>query len=285
MVIPAVLAGTAALVLAWASHGAARHWAAERTRSRFGIGAPARTGPPWVERALDRAGIGLDAATALHLWGAAVVIGVAAQVVLGGGPVLLVVAAAGPPLAVTLARGRADRLRARQLPLTLEAVAAGMRGGASLGTAIAEAATGDGALPAELRQVAGHARAGRPLTETLTDWAAARPDPHTRLAAAALAVAAELGGPGADAVEAAASSLRERAVVDDEVAALSVQARLSAVLLTAAPLAFAFLLSSIDPTSAEFLFRTRAGWLCIAVGLGLDALGALWMARLVGRAR
>ena len=282
---PAVLAAAAVVVLAWAAHGSGRHWAGERTRSRFGIPAPGRAGPAWLERALGSAGISIDAATALHLWGAAVVLGIGAQIVLGGGAVLLVVAVAGSPVAVALARGRADRLRARQLPLALEAVAAGMRGGASLGTAIAEAATGDGALPAELRRVAGHARAGRPLTETLTEWAAARPDPHTRLAAAALAVAAELGGPGAGAVEGAASSLRERSVVDDEIAALSVQARLSAVLLTAAPLGFAFLLSSIDPTSADFLFGTRAGWLCIAIGLALDALGALWMARLVGRAR
>jgi tight adherence protein B len=285
VVTPAAVAAATVLTVAWASHGTARHWAAERARARFDTAAPAPVGPPWVERALESAGIGLHAGTALHLWGAAVVVGLAAQVAMGGGPVLLGASVAGPPLAVALARGRADRLRARQLPLALDAVAAGMRGGASLGTAISEAASGDGALAAELRRVAGHARAGRPLTETLSEWATARPDAHTRLAAAALAVAAELGGPGADAVEAAAASLRERAVVDDEVAALSVQARLSAVLLTAAPLVFAFLLSSIDPTSAEFLFRTRAGWVCIAVGLVLDALGALWMSRLVGRAR
>ena len=55
-----------------------------------------------------------------------------------------------------------------------------------------------------------------------------RPTGLSALTAAALVTAADLGGPGADAVESAAASLRERAAADDEVGALSVQARLSA---------------------------------------------------------
>ena len=280
----AVLSAAGVLVASWAEYATARRWTADRVLGRFGASTPAWTGPPWVAQQLESAGVALGAGTALQLWAAGVALAAVAQLVVGG-PMLLTGAVAGPPLAVVLARGRAERLRARQLPLALEAVAAALRGGAALAPAIGEAAATDGPLGAELRRIAHHADAGRPLVDAVDEWAGTRSDPHTRLAAAALAVAAELGGPGAEAVDAAAGSLRERAVVDDEVAALSVQARLSAVLLTFAPVAFAFLLSSIDPTSAEFLFRTRAGWACIVVGVGLDALGALWMARLVGGAR
>jgi tight adherence protein B len=45
------------------------------------------------------------------------------------------------------------------------------------------------------------------------------------------------------------------------------------------------LLTSLDPTAARFLLGTPAGWLCIGAGLGLDAIGAWWMSRLVRRAR
>src|SRR5690606_19512791 len=111
----------------------------------------------------------------------------------------------------------------------------------------------------------------------LAEWTDADAiDGAGRLAGAALVVAADLGGPGADALDAAAASLRDRAAAVDEVTALSVQARLSALVLTAAPVAFALLLTSIDPTSAHFLLRTPAGWICVTVGLALDAAGALW---------
>ncbi|HYZ98327.1 MAG TPA: hypothetical protein VE575_06220, partial [Acidimicrobiales bacterium] len=58
------------------------------------------------------------------------------------------------------------------------------------------------------------------------------------------------------------------------------QARTSAVVLSLAPLAFAVLLAMTDAAAARFLLRTTAGWVCLAAGLGLNALGAWWMARL-----
>ena len=281
------MAVVAVLLAARGWHGGVHWWAAQRALARTGGAAPPRSGPLPVQRALTATGIDLDAAVALQLWAASVVVAMAASFVLGGGPVLVAAAVAGPPVAVVALRGRADRLRIRHLPVVLDSVAAGLRGGGSLRSAIADTAavTDRGVLRAELARIAGHAEAGRPLAETLGDWARAAADPPTRLAAAALVVAAEIGGPGADALEAAATSLRDRAAAEDEVGALSVQARLSAALLTAAPLVFAVLLANLDPTSAAFLFRTPAGWACVALGLSLDALGALWMSRLVGGAR
>jgi Flp pilus assembly protein TadB len=35
-----------------------------------------------------------------------------------------------------------------------------------------------------------------------------------------------------------------------------------------------------DGAAGRFLLRSRAGWACLAVGIGLDVLGAWWMARL-----
>jgi Flp pilus assembly protein TadB len=35
-----------------------------------------------------------------------------------------------------------------------------------------------------------------------------------------------------------------------------------------------------DGAAGRFLLHSRAGWACLAGGLGLDALGAWWMARL-----
>lgn len=282
-----LLAGALVLASAACWYGGAGWLAANRTVARLGSQLRGtRTVPGWVGRALTRTGVAADHVVLLHCWAGAVALAAVAAVVTPGGIVLLVLASVVPPGAVVAARGRAARRRSRQLPLVLDAVAARLRGGASLRAAIADAADSvPGPLADELRPVTARAAAGVPLADALSAWVDAAHDPPSRLAGAALVVAAELGGPGASAIDAAAASLRDRAAADDEAAALSVQARLSALLLTAAPVVFAFLLTSLDPTSARFLLATPAGWLCIAAGLALDALGAAWMGRIVRSAR
>lgn len=283
---PGVLAAVAVAAIAATGTSVSRWAATNRVLARLDVApAPVRPVPGPVGRALDRAGVEADHRTLFHSWLAALALALAATAVVDGGPVLLAVVAIAPPGALLACQGRAARLRIRQLPLALDAVAAGLRGGASLEVAVRDAASIGGTLGAELGRIADHAAAGRPLADALAAWAEEAEDPSSRLAAAALVVAAELGGPGARAIDAAAASLRDRASADDEIGALSVQARLSALLLTAAPVVFAFLLTSIDPTSARFLLGTRAGWACIVGGLVLDGIGAAWMARLVRVAR
>lgn len=286
LVSPGPLAAVAVLALAWATGSATRWWSADRAVARLGgPGMSAGTAPAIVERALRRAAVDVAPALALRLWFAAVALCALTTTFLRGGVVLTAVAVVAPPAAVLAADGRAARRRIRQLPPALDGVAAGLRGGASLRLALADAAQAGGPLAEELGRITDHAAAGVPLARALADWADGADDPDTRLAGAALVVAAELGGPGADAVDAAASSLRERAEATDEITALSVQARLSAVLLTVTPLVFATLLTSLDPTSARFLLGSPAGWACIAVGGLLDLAGGLWMARIVRGAR
>lgn len=280
------LAAITVVAAAWALRRTTHWWTSGRALSLLGgPPAPSRPAPPVVRRALARAGIDIDGRVALHLWAVAVAVSVALALVARGGPVVVAVAVLAPPGALLATQGRAVRIRRRQLPVALDAVAAGLRGGQALRSALGAGSTAGGPFGAELAVVAAQAAAGRPLAGALTEWAASAPDHGTRLAGAALVVAAEVGGPGADAIDAAAASLRERLAAEDEIAALSVQARLSAALLTVAPLGFAFLLTTLDPTSARFLFGTRAGWACIALGLVLDLLGGWWMMRLVRRSR
>jgi tight adherence protein C len=69
-----------------------------------------------------------------------------------------------------------------------------------------------------------------------------------------------------------------------EVRALSAQARASAVVIGIAPVAFLLVVAVADPTAIGFLVGSPAGLMCLGSGLGLDALGALWMRRIVARA-
>jgi tight adherence protein B len=208
-----------------------------------------------------------------------------AVAVLTIGPVALAVAALGlvvtPAVARRRRRGRALAQRRSQLPPALEELAVALRSGSSLPVALGEAgrATPDPLGP-ELEALALGAGRGQPIAAVLDDWTRRHHDPGTRLAATALILANAVGVASARAVHGVASTLRERLELSAERRALASQARTSAVVLSAAPLLFALLLGVSDGAAARFLLQSRAGWACLAVGIGLDALGAWWMARL-----
>ncbi len=240
--------------------------------------------PRWAGSALQRAGI-TDAATALTAWAAGAGLCAVAAPIVPQARVLLVATLLGPPAALAVVGDRHGRMRGRQLPEALDAVATALRGGASLPAAVQSAAAIGTPLGPELRTISESVASGRPLDEALDRWATDAGDTATGLAAAALTVAARVGGPGARAVDGAAASLRDRLDADAEAASLATQGRASALVLTIAPVAFALLLSGVDPRAGHFLLGTPAGWVCVAVGVGLDAFGAWWMGRLVRSAR
>ena len=184
-----------------------------------------------------------------------------------------------------LERAFPARRRARrdaQLPDALDRLASGLRGGQSIGPALVELA---GPLPEplglELRSVAASLAHGAPVATALAAWAelpGASGD--VRLVAAALTLGANAGGEVARAVDRIAATMRERRELQAEVHALATQARASAAVLAIAPLAFTGLVASIEPGAVAFLVTTPVGLACLTVGLGLEALGATWMARI-----
>lgn len=284
----AALAAGGALVATMIAASDARRWrAGARARQRLVEQTPHRRlpMPAWLRDAFGRAGLAEEAERLLARWAVGLLLALVVSLVVPSGRILFAVGAIAGPAGLLLAGGRAARRRTAQLPEALDAIAAGLRGGLALPAAIAGAAPVGTPLGDELAAVARTTDAGRSLDDAIGRWQEAATDPHTALAAAALTVAARVGGPGARAVDGAAASLRERLSTEAETRALATQGRASAAVLTLAPLAFALLLTSLDPAAGRFLLGTPIGWACIGVGLGLDATGAWWMARLVERAR
>jgi tight adherence protein B len=174
-----------------------------------------------------------------------------------------------------------ERRRQALLPEALERMAAALRTGSSLPQSLGEAARGTAdPLGPELAGLAEQATRGMPVLAVLDGWTADRSDRGTRLAAVALALATGVGAAPARALDGVATTLRERLELAGERHALATQARASAVVLSAAPPVFAALLTLGDPEASRFLLRTPVGWSCIAVGVGLDVAGGLWMSRL-----
>jgi tight adherence protein B len=238
------------------------------------------TAPAWLVRSLTAAAISVDPRRVAVAWAALAVAAPLVALALGPGLAVAACAAAavGPWLALRLARGRRAAQIEGALPLALEAVARALRTGGSLRMGVAEAAAAArGPLAADLAAVAVMVEHGAPLATALDALVGWNDSPGVRLAAAALALGAETGGAQARAIDGVAATIRERLAAGAELRAQATQARVSALVIAAAPLAFCALASSTDPKTATFLFRTPGGLILLGAGLGLDAAGAVWM--------
>jgi tight adherence protein B len=175
---------------------------------------------------------------------------------------------------------RAERRYAVQLPLALDVAAASLRSGATMASALSDAArVAGGPLGDDLAATVRHAETAG-MHAALGAWGAARPLRPVQVAAAAWSMGADTGGRLAAALEGLAASLRDRDAAAAEARALSAQARLSAIVIAAAPVAFCGFTAITDRTTAGFLIGSPIGLLCLVVGLALDGAGWWWMSRI-----
>ena len=187
-----------------------------------------------------------------------------------------------------LAGGTASRLSAMSglwrwghgrddaIPQALELTARALRSGASVLTALDTVAT---EIP-EIgwREVVGRVRGGLGLTEALDGWV--QDLPERQAAAALLVLGHQSGAAMAASLDRAASSMRQRRALGDEIRALTSQTRTSGMVVAAAPAGFAAVVAIADPGTLGALVATPFGLLSLVAGLVFEGLGIWWMARL-----
>lgn len=188
-----------------------------------------------------------------------------------------------PSLSVAAARLRRKRGLPKQHPDAtladaLEQVARLVRSGSSMASAVSQAAADHpGSM---LRTIDARRAGGTSLRDAITGTHSTAPD--DRLALAVLGAIVDGGGPGANAIDRAAATIRERADIRANRRAQSAQARLSAQIMSALPIGFTGWAVATDSRTARFVFGTPFGLVCLGAGVGLDVLGWRWMRRIVG---
>jgi tight adherence protein B len=236
-----------------------------------------------LARMLDAAAIDHSPEQVVQLWllsaFVAGVVGVALGMAIGCGAVITVVG--GGPIALHAMRHRRARAVTAAVPETLERVAAELRAGGTVASAIAWLAVDGGSLTGDFARVQSRVELGAPIPVALTSWAEERTAAGTSSAAGALAVAHDVGGRAADALDSLAASLRDRLAVVAETHALSAQARYSALVVGLGPLAYLGFSVVVDRRAADALFGTAAGRSCALAGIALELLGAWWMRRIL----
>jgi tight adherence protein B len=277
-----------------ASVGAVTTWSSARAARRYAVADRLRTRPSRalvpprargvVAATLEAAAIDTPVAQALQTWAMAAVVGALLGLGLDGPATALVgilLVGCGGPVYVLARRHRRAQLITAAVPGGVDRVSAELRAGGTIATAITGLATSDGLLAPDFARLDARLRMGASLDDALHVWAEERRADGVEAMAGALAMCATVGGRGADALEALASSLRDRLAVVAEAQALSAQARLSALVVGGAPIAYLAWSVLVDPHALHALVATPVGQVCLAIGLTLELLGALWMRRII----
>lgn len=176
-------------------------------------------------------------------------------------------------------RRRRRAAGARAVAAWCDELARELRGGSTLRRALSTTVPADDAVADRTAPL----RLGLDRALTVAD-ATARvvdPGPHLRLALAVIVATSDVGGSAAEAIDRVAGTLRQRATDHDERRVQAAQARLSAHVMTAVPLAMlALLVASDDDVRA--VLRTPGGAACVLGGLVLNGSGWFWMRHIVG---
>lgn len=204
-----------------------------------------------------------------------------------GAPVVLAavltpLAACAPAGVVALLAARRRAAFAAELPDVLLLLAGTLRAGVPL-TAALEAAAREagGPVAPELRRVAGETALGRPLPEALAAVGRRMRSDEVAWVGMAVEIHQEAGGNLAEVLDTVARTVVERQRLRREVAALTAEGRISAVVLGVLPVGLAGVIAVVNPGYLASLLQTSVGTMLV-VGAGLSmAVGFVWMRRIV----
>ncbi len=192
-------------------------------------------------------------------------------------------------------RHRDDRVRPGALAEWADDLARMLRHGSSLHQALTSAVANDAVIAARTDGLRHRLERGTTVAAACDEWAGelitareprrrrSRPTHGTHLLvtlAGVIGAAAALGGAAAAPLDRFAVTMRQRASAEREREAQSAQATMSARVLTAVPLVVLALLLATDP-DVRSVISSVTGGAAVALGLALNALGGVWMRRLI----
>ncbi|SDH66648.1 type II secretion system F family protein [Agrococcus jejuensis] len=238
-----------------------------------------------LAQSLDLAGIRMrpqDFAL-LVLFGALVI--AALVVVLGGGILALPLGAGAVGIAWLVVRSRVAKRRtefANQLGGTLQLMSSSLRAGQSLMQALASVAKeAEEPTSSELTRVVNETRVGRPVVDALEEAADRMANVDFKWATQAIAINREVGGSLSEVLEGVAATIRERGMLRRQVAALSAEGRLSAIILMILPVGVTGFVAISNPRYLAPFVEHPFGPVLIGLAVLMFVVGGLWLRKTV----
>jgi tight adherence protein B len=122
---------------------------------------------------------------------------------------------------------------------------------------------------------------GRDMDQALTNCAKRTRDPDLELATIAVSVTRQLGGNIAEIFDRIVATIKARKILAGKAEALTAQGRMQAIVLAALPYVFAFMAAKVNPALIGQMWTTAPGLVCFAAVVILDALGYLWVRKII----
>lgn len=195
-----------------------------------------------------------------------------------------------PPIYLNFAANRRLRSFEDQLSQTLNLWVNALRSGYSVLQAMEAIAT---ELPppvsVEFERVVQEVRLGLSISQALANMLRRMPSEDLDLVVTAVNIQREVGGNLAEVLDTISFTIRERVRIKGEIRTLTAQGRLSGWIISLLPIALAFALLAINPDYMSQLWirvppmilGIPCGWIAIAAGLLLMAIGIYLIQRIV----
>lgn len=256
---------------------------------------PVAASEPWLVRVpgweqfgvlLERAGIPRPPVETAWLGAAGLVLVTVLAALVSDSLVTVVVVAV---LAIAAARLGLGMLAARRrrafdehLPDVLAEIASALRAGHGFLQAVqAVAAEAPSPIGPELRRVLAEARLGRPLDDALLAAGERIKSEDFDFVLDAVVVQRQVGGSLAGIFEIVGDSVRQRQQFALKLRALTAMGRMSAAVLLGLPILIGVALSLLDHAYLAPLVDTASGRMALLGGIGLVAVGSIWLHRIV----
>jgi tight adherence protein B len=169
-----------------------------------------------------------------------------------------------------------------QFPGVLDVIAASLESGASVGRALELVVDeADEPTASEFGRVLAATRVGVALPEALAQLSARLGSRDVDWTVQAITVQQRTGGKLAEILRIVARTMRSRAEVVREVRALTVEGRLSGLILGALPFLVALVMLIVSPGYLKPLFHETVGLAMVAVAGALMLVGFAWIRRIV----
>ena len=239
-----------------------------------------------VEELLERARLPLRPGEAMSFYAT----GVAGSMIVGyilfgglvGAVVLAFVVAIGAIGVVRFMARRRMRQFEKQLPDTLQLLAGTLRAGYSLPQGL-EAVSNESADPMgyELTRVMTEARLGRELEDALAAAAERLNSPDFAWAVMAISIQREVGGNLSELLMTVSDTMVARERLKGEVATLTAEGKMSAILLGGLPPALGFVMWIMNPEYIDQLFTEFLGNVFLGLGIVSSLIGLAWMKKVI----
>lgn len=170
----------------------------------------------------------------------------------------------------------------RQLPDTLTLMAGTLRAGYSIGQGFEAVSTEiPDPMGRELRRVVTETRLGRPLEESLEAVAERMQSDDFSWAVMAIKIQREVGGNLAELLVTVAETMTQRERLRRDVATLTAEGRMSAIVLGLLPPGLGLVMWAINPSYMSRLMQPGLGYILLGLGVVSMLIGFAWMKKII----